>query len=255
MEVISTINPYQYDDNKLNSIGAKGLIQYLRFVQSGGEDLGDLSADTVPMNPFEQDIYDSLRKQGIGMVPQYGVSGYRLDFAVQHPDSPGRFILAIEADGASYHSSETARDRDRIRQAHLERLGWKFHRIWSTEWFRNKENEVFLVKQAVEEALNTFEANPKPAEPTRSLEPKEPTPIAPEKKGAEPLIPQLGSVDDYGSELAEYIVWFCSDGVLHSDDEIFKAIFEKLPFRRRGARIVNRIEDEIKKLRSLGRIN
>ena len=129
VEVVSTINPYQYDDNRLNSIGAKGLIQYLRFVHSGGEDLGDLSADTVPMNPFEQDIYDSLRKQGIGMVPQYGVSGYRLDFAVQHPESPGRFILAIEADGASYHSSETARDRDRIRQAHLERLGWKFHRI------------------------------------------------------------------------------------------------------------------------------
>ena len=254
VEVVSTINPYQYDDNKLNSIGAKGLIQYLRFVHSGGEDLGDLSADTVPMNPFEQDIYDSLRKQGIGMVPQYGVSGYRLDFAVQHPDSPGRFILAIEADGASYHSSETARDRDRIRQAHLERLGWQFHRIWSTEWFRNKETEVFLATQAVQEALNAYEAKPEPAETAPTPPCEEPAAAAPEKEGGEPLIPQLGSIDDYGSELAEYIVWFCSDGVLHSDDEIFEAVFSKLPFSRRGARIVSRIEDEIKQLRALGRI-
>ena len=67
-------------------------------------------------------------------------------------------------------------------------------------------------------------------------------------------MPQLGSIDDYGSELAEYIVWFCSDGVLHSDDEIFEAVFSKLPFSRRGARIVSRIEDEIKQLRALGRI-
>jgi len=117
------------------------------------------------MNPFEQDIYDSLRKEGIGMVPQYGVSSYRLDFAVQHPKEPGRFILAIEADGASYHSSETARDRDRIRQAHLERLGWKFHRIWSTEWFRNKESEVYLATQAVQKALNSY------VEPTVDSEP------------------------------------------------------------------------------------
>ena len=82
----------------------------------------------------------------------------------------------------------------------------------------------------------------------------EPIAIAPEKEGGEPLIPQLGSIDDYGNELAEYIVWFCSDGVLHSDDEIFEAVFSKLPFSRRGARIVSRIEDEIKQLRALGRI-
>ena len=78
--------------------------------------------------------------------------------------------------------------------------------------------------------------------------------IAAEKEGGEPLIPQLGSIDEYGSELAEYIVWFCSDGVLHPDDEIFEAVFSKLPFSRRGARIVSRIEDEIKQLRALGRI-
>ena len=245
----------QYDNNRLKSTGAKGLIQYLRFVHSGGEDLGDLSVETVPMNPFEQDIFDSLREHGIGMVPQYGVSGYRLDFAVQHPKSPGRFILAIEADGASYHSSETARDRDRIRQAHLERLGWKFHRIWSTEWFRNKESEVYLAKQAVEEAINAYEEEPELPQPALLQESEEPIGHAPEKQGQEPSMPQLASIDDYGSEIAEYIIWHCSDGSLHSDEEIFEAVFAKLPFNRRGARIVSRINDEINKLRAQGKIN
>ena len=106
------------------------------------------------MNEFEQDIHDALVKRGVGLVSQYGVSGYRLDFAVQHPKEPGRFVMAIEADGASYHSSSTARDRDRIRQTHLERLGWKFHRIWSTEWFLNKEKELEIALIAIQQAVN-----------------------------------------------------------------------------------------------------
>jgi len=251
VEVISTINPYQYDDNRFNSIGAKAFIQYLRFVQSGGSDLGDLSSETVPMNPFEQDIYDSLTEAGLGLVPQYGVSGYRLDFAVQHPEEPGRYVLAIEADGASYHSTETARDRDRIRQSHLERLGWRFHRIWSTEWFRNKETEIQLALNAFRESLSI--------RPVRSLDQSQvqsPPSLtdSTERKGQEPLMPSYPSIDDYGSEISDYILWYCSDGILRSDEDIFNAVFERLPFARRGRKIVDRINDEILSLRRDSRI-
>ena len=69
-------------------------------------------------------------------------SGYWIDYAVRHPTQPGRYVLAIECDGATYHSSESARDRDRLRQEQLERLGWRFHRIWSSDWFYNKESAV-----------------------------------------------------------------------------------------------------------------
>ena len=157
VEVISTIDPYKYDDNQLGQqVSKKAFIQYLRYVKSEGSDLGDLSINQVPMNPFEQDIYDSLVERGIGLVPQYGVSGYRLDFAVQHPEEKGRYVLALEADGASYHSSETARDRDRIRQSHLEKLGWKFHRIWSQRWFKNKEEEIEIALIAIKQAINSL---------------------------------------------------------------------------------------------------
>jgi very-short-patch-repair endonuclease len=251
VEVISTINPYQYDDIRLNSIGAKAFIQYLRFVMSGGADLGDLSSESIPMNPFEQDIHDSLVAAGLGLVPQYGVSGYRLDFAVQHPDEPGRYVLAIEADGASYHSTETARDRDRIRQSHLERLGWRFHRIWSTEWFRNKESEIQLAITAFRDAVSPRDL-PKASTPQIQT-PSDASPSIP-RKGIKPSIPSYQSIDDYRGEISAFIVWYCSDGILRSDDEIFNAVFEELPFGRRGRRIVDRINSEISALRANGRI-
>ena len=71
----------------------------------------------VPLNPFEAEICDALQERlGIKIVPQFGVGSYRIDLAVQHPVHPGRFVMAIECDGAAYHSSPTARMRDRQRQ-------------------------------------------------------------------------------------------------------------------------------------------
>src|SRR5712692_6719949 len=71
-----------------------------------------------------------------------GVSKYRIDFVAKHPKRPGGLVLAVECDGASYHSAYTARDRDRLRQQHLEALGWRFHRIWSTDWFMRRDQEI-----------------------------------------------------------------------------------------------------------------
>ena len=125
---------------------------FLKFAQSGGTDL-DGADEQTPLNSFELDILDKLTAAGLDCVPQYGCSGYRIDFAVRHPTKPGQFALAVEADGASYHSSPTARDRDRLRQEHLERLGWRFCRIWSTDWFNDHRREVDLVVAAFGEAI------------------------------------------------------------------------------------------------------
>ena len=76
------------------------------------------------------------------MIPQVGVSAYRIDLGVVHPDNPGRYLAGIECDGAMYHSSAFARERDKIRQSMLEGLGWKILRIWSTEWWLNKSREL-----------------------------------------------------------------------------------------------------------------
>ena len=251
LEVISTIDPYRYDDNKLNKIGLKAFIQYLRFVKSGGEDMGDLVIEKTPMNSFEQDVYDTLVKEGIGLVPQYGVSGYRLDFAVQHPEEKGKFILAIEADGAAYHSTETARDRDRIRQSHLERLGWKFHRIWGPSWAKRKEEEIEKVLSVIDDAIKSGEVVNKSNSKTKKKKDKL---ILPQRKGKKPYLPYYENINQYGDELTKYILWICSDDLLHSDEQIFEEIFKELPYTKRGNRIRRVIDEEIKYLRSKGKI-
>ena len=94
------------------------------------------------MNAFEHSIYSRLTSAGFQVLPQYGVGKYRIDFAVVNPNDPSKFALAIECDGASYHSQPTARERDRLRQDALERRGWRFHRIWSTDWFVDPDGEL-----------------------------------------------------------------------------------------------------------------
>src|SRR5436309_6994994 len=83
-----------------------------------------------------------------------GASRFRIDLVAQHPRKPGRMVLAIECDGASYHSTPTARDRDRLRQEQLERLDWTFHRIWSSDWFHHKKREIERAKEAYQAAVS-----------------------------------------------------------------------------------------------------
>jgi very-short-patch-repair endonuclease len=101
---------------------------------------------------FEPDVRDRLAEYGITVVPQYGVGGYRIDFAAVHPDDPARMVLAIEADGVTYRESGSVRDRDRLRAEHLQRLGWSFHRLWSTNWFYDPQAEMAKLRDAYQRA-------------------------------------------------------------------------------------------------------
>jgi DNA polymerase III delta prime subunit len=123
--VVSSFTHEDMDDAKLHSHGMRLLKQYLRFAESKGMEIYAEGAIAVERNPFELDIEDALRQRGLDIVPQYGASHYRIDLVARHPKLPGRNVLAIECDGASYHAAPTVRDRDRLRQEHLERLGWR----------------------------------------------------------------------------------------------------------------------------------
>ena len=79
---------------------------------------------------------------GYNVVSQVGCSGYRIDIGVVDPEQPGHFILGVECDGAMYHSAKTARDRDRLRQEVLERMGWIIYRIWSPDWIAQRRIEI-----------------------------------------------------------------------------------------------------------------
>ena len=91
---------------------------------------------------FEGEVRDELVKLGYKVKTQVGCRGYKIDLAIQHPKKKNNFILGIECDGAAYHSSKSAKDRDIYRQSILEQAGWKITRIWSRDWWRSPEKEI-----------------------------------------------------------------------------------------------------------------
>ena len=133
---------------------------------------GDVALErAISVSPFEQfdsdfelEVCDFLRSKGFSVDTQVGCSGFRIALGLKMPNSSD-YVLAIECDGATYHSSKNARDRDRLRQEILERMGWKFYRIWSTDWFRNKSVEQLRLLEAAADAVkNPTKAERKPAD-------------------------------------------------------------------------------------------
>lgn len=156
-EVFSSITADDIDLERGKGAGVVALKLFLKYAQTGKLDFGQVTnreADSV----FEEQVAAALRAKGYVVKMQIGIAGFFVDLAIVDADRPGRFLIGIECDGASYHSSRSARDRDRLRQAVLEDHGWIIHRIWSTDWFRRPKEQLENTILAIEEAKRAHEA-------------------------------------------------------------------------------------------------
>lgn len=154
MTLVTTFTELELDKSQCATGGMSFLRDYVAYVRSGGDNFGDTEEVKPKINAFERSIQERLERAGLVLEPQYGVGKYLIDFAVRNPKDLSVFALAVECDGASYHSQPTARERDRLRQELLESRGWKFHRIWSTDWFRDPDLEVSRCLDALAMSIN-----------------------------------------------------------------------------------------------------
>jgi hypothetical protein len=150
-EVFASFDPGDIDPSRVSREGPRILRRFLEFAKSGKLDDAIITGEQAD-TPFEEDVTDVIRSLGFLADPQVGSAGFRIDIGVRHPDKPGTYLLAIECDGATYHSALWARERDRLRQDVLEHLGWRFHRIWSTDWFYNRRMEIERLRTALTQA-------------------------------------------------------------------------------------------------------
>jgi very-short-patch-repair endonuclease len=256
MTVVSSFDHRDMDPERTRARGVELLRLYLEYAESRGKRFGDESVLTFPENSFETDVQDALRSQRIQLIPQYGVSKYRIDFAAKHPRRPGRLVLAIECDGASYHSSYTARDRDRLRQQHLEALGWRFHRIWSTDWFMRRDQEIVRAVAAYNAAVAHVDRSDGPVGGSESTllnngsglshTPPSFTAGSSNFGRPRPTVPKRASIEEYQpSELISLITSIESDGRLRTDQELIDEMVKTLGFKRRGSRIEEAIRKAI----------
>ena len=237
--------------------GVQCLRSFLAYAQTG-----DLSGLPSPQSnfevesPFQRAVESRLRGLGYEIHSEVGVKGFFIDIAVVDPERRGRYLIGVECDGATYHSSLAARDRDRIRASVLRGLGWKLHRIWSTDWFANTDRELRRTVEAIEKAraestAPNDEETPQAAAPTRqpreAIERSEPD-DAEQQDGDGGIIPyqmaelgvkrSVGDIQDLTrSELAGRIAELTlAESPIHVD-EATRRVREAYGFGRAGRRI------------------
>jgi very-short-patch-repair endonuclease len=132
--------------------GVNDLKNYLRFIQDGILYAEGQATGEAPDSDFEVSVMNVIRAAGLVAIPQVGVASYRVDIGVCRPGEEGSYILGVECDGAGYHSSKWARDRDRIREEVLHSRGWNLYRVWSTDWFRQHEDAKTRLLEALRKA-------------------------------------------------------------------------------------------------------
>ena len=147
--LVSSLKPADIVVTPKSSRGVQALKDYLAYAQTGRiTDTGVKTSGDIE-SPFEEAVFNSLKERGYQLDLQVGVGAYRIDMAIKDPEDPSKYLLAIECDGAAYHSSYSARSRDRLRQEVLEGLGWQVYRIWSTDWFRDPKGELDLLEKRI----------------------------------------------------------------------------------------------------------
>lgn len=156
MLVFTSFDPSMIDLNRTNARAVRDLKHFIEFAQRGPKALAEAVQGSVGGydSPFEEAVAQGLRRLGWQVVPQIGVSRFRIDLGIVHPDRPGDYLAGVECDGATYHSAATARDRDKVRGAILSGLGWNLLRLWSTDWWVDKQGALQKLHVALNELLD-----------------------------------------------------------------------------------------------------
>ncbi|HZL36690.1 MAG TPA: DUF4011 domain-containing protein, partial [Tepidisphaeraceae bacterium] len=271
--VISSIRADDIDLRKTASQGARLLRAYLDFAQRGPialaaelHDAGDRDFDS----DFEADVSRALAAEGLQVRSQVGCGGFRIDLALINPEHPGHYVLGIECDGATYHSSATARDRDRLRQAVLEGLGWTLCRIWSTDWVRNPRRQIdrvlaqyAIAKDAHAPPPTAAASQGKPAAPqvpapqaavaqTPAARSPAPAKASPETNHRQH---QFASIDEAPADVIDATaIRLLHENGATPEHDLTRAIARQLGFDRTGARITRRLGERIGALKSSEKI-
>ncbi|HIB84734.1 MAG TPA: hypothetical protein EYO59_09085, partial [Chromatiaceae bacterium] len=171
--VFASFDSSMIDLSRTSATAVEHLKHYLEYADKGPIALAqqahaDYGIDQFDSD-FEQAVAYALRSKGWRAQTQVGVSKFRIDLGIIHPDCPGEYLAGVECDGATYHSSPTARDRDRVRHLILENLGWRLVRLWSTDYFVDPECAIDRIDQRLNEILEDDRSKKRDAESVASV--------------------------------------------------------------------------------------
>ena len=276
MMVFTTMPPERIDLARTQARAVADLKHFLEYAERGASALGAAVHGSMGdfESPFEVAVARGLQQKGWTVHPQIGVSAYRIDMGIVHPDLPGLYLAGIECDGAMYHSSAYARERDKIRQGVLEGLGWTLFRVWSTDWWTNRSKALEELDQALNQHLEAARADrAKKAEADdRAKQKQERVSQQPSPKGAIepdsggivtryaranlagfPADPELFYQPAYDDLLKEMVLHVIDlEGPIH-EEVLVRRIAREHGFQRAGRQIKDRVAQIAERHRAITR--
>jgi hypothetical protein len=252
-EVFVSFNSGDIDLGRARGEGPRVLKRFLTYAESGVLDQ-PVSTGEDHDSHFEQDVAAIVRGLGYVVDAQVGSAGFKIDLAVRDPNAPGRYLAAIECDGATYHHALWARERDRLRQDVLEKLGWRFHRIWSTDWFYRRKDEIERLSKYLQ-SVQSAAAGPAQTKPDESV-PEAEEPILDRPPDSQPYriakftINQHQEPHEVSARVMSEIVGKVieSEGPIHVE-ELTRRVASLWGKDRTGARIAQAVHNGLNHLR------
>lgn len=153
MKIFSTLRSEQIDLRRTSAEGVAGLKEFLEYAEKGKNTSMSSASEPSSYDGFVEAVARNLRSRGYDVRTNIGSSGYKIDIGIVSPTDKSSYVLGILCDGYNYTSSRSARDREIVQVSVLRRLGWKICRIWSMDWWTNKEAVIEGLCTKIEDAI------------------------------------------------------------------------------------------------------
>lgn len=153
MIVYSVLRPEQIDLSRTRSEGVAGLKGFLEFAERGKL---AVTAHSTTKNTSDSTVTECIAKAikelGYGVKCNIGSSEFKVDIGIIDPDNEKEYLLGILLDGENTLHSSTAQDRFILQPSVLNGLGWNILRVWTLDWFDDKDRVLRNIKAAIDSA-------------------------------------------------------------------------------------------------------
>ncbi|WAL40063.1 DUF4011 domain-containing protein [Brevibacterium sp. BRM-1] len=223
LTVVSCFEPGDFDRGRLHH-GAAVLPDLLAAAASGLPSAGARAESAAP-DPLMGDIAERLLRRGVAPVEDY--RGIDLALPVGGTEDQG-MAVAVEGDGRAYSGLPSIRERERLRRSALQRRGWTYLRLWSTDAFVDPQGEADRIFEAWSETVER-------RSPEAVLSAARAAAVVVGRQGARPKMTPGLSLRAYDeSDLFAMLDWIRSDGVFRDGPELAEQLSQTLALKRRG---------------------
>ncbi|MGL5273863.1 MAG: AAA domain-containing protein [Phocaeicola sp.] len=154
MVVFSSLRSEQIDLKRTKAIGVEGLKRFLEFAERGTLSIQATQQTHQSAVGMVELIAAEIRKSGYKVDTFVGRSNFKVDLAIVDPKEPETYLLGILCDGKSYFETKTTRDREVVQPSVLTMLKWNIMRVWSVDWYSNKERVLQRILKELENLKN-----------------------------------------------------------------------------------------------------